>query len=400
MNLEALFEPASRANPHPYYRALRQDHPLWRLDFFPATGGTAWLVTRYADCQAALKHPAIGKNIYERLGLSASAPYRDALNPTAALDYHMLNLDPPDQTRLRGLVSQAFTPARIAALRPHIQARAEALLAKLPRHGVFDLIADFAFPLPLGVIGDLCGLPAESRPQFGAWVKSLLFSRHVEEVKAAAVDLTHFLKEEFARRRAAPQDDLLSDLVTAQQDGQGLSATELLGMVFLLLAAGYETTVHLIGNGMLTLLEHPAQLALLREQPALLSQAIEEMLRYNGPIEIATLRWALEDTMLNGQPLQAGDGVLVALLSANRDESLVPEPDRFDLTRPPSKHLAFGHGLHYCLGAPLARLEAEIAFHALLTQYPRLRLAQETARLSWHESLLLHGLRALPVRTD
>jgi cytochrome P450 len=313
----------------------------------------------------------------------------------------MLSRDPPDHTRLRRLVSKAFTPRMVELLRPRVQAIADALLDAVADRGEMDLIDDYAFPLPITVIAEMLGVPPADRDQFRAWSDTLVAAVPPmpagPEATEAAEGLRRYLEALFEERRRAPAEDLSTGLLQAEEAGDRLSKEELQGMMYLLLVAGYETTANLIGSGVLALLQHPDQLAALRGDPALLPSAVEELLRFCAPVATSTLRYAADDVALGGVVIPKGDMVLVVITAANRDPVRFPFPDALDITRADNKHLAFGHGIHYCLGAPLARLEGEIALGTLLRRMPDLRLSVAPGALTWRPSLVLRGLTKLPV---
>jgi cytochrome P450 len=355
-------------------------------------GGTpAWLVTGYAEARAALADPRLGKN------MPGWHPEPDSI--FAALDVHMLNSDPPDHERLRRLVNKAFTVRRVDRLRPRITEITAGLLDDMSTRNEVDLLASFAFPLPITVICELLGVPVTDRDDFRTWSATIVSNTATPEVfQAHATAMIRYFIALLAVKRHEPADDLLSALISARDEGDRLSENELLSMAFLLLVAGHETTVNLIGNGVLALLLNPAELARLDADPSLIGGAVEELLRYVNPVNNATFRFAAEPVEIGGVRISRGDPVLVALSSANRDPSRFGDPDRLDLGRDSSGHLAFGHGIHYCLGAPLARLEAEIAFSHLLARFGSMRLAVPADSLRWRPSTLIHGLEALPVR--
>jgi cytochrome P450 PksS len=284
-------------------------------------------------------------------------------------------------------------------LRPRITAVAQRLLDALPSHGSVDLLDAFAFPLPVTVIAELLGVPSEDQERFRAWTLTLLTptGSNLEPLQRTAVEFRQYLQGIIAQRRSEPRDDLISALLAAEEQGDRLSAAELVGMVFLLMVAGHETTVNLIANGVWALLRHPEQLERLRASPSLIEPALEEMLRYCGPVRHSTSRFALQDTEFRGQLIPAGEMIMASVLSANHDPEQFEAPERFELTRSPNRHVAFGSGSHFCLGAPLARLEALIALPLLLERLPQLRLAGEPSALRWRGGLLIHGLEQLPV---
>jgi cytochrome P450 PksS len=355
------------------------------------------VVSRYKDTVELLRDPRFTKDRYK---LSEAARLRYfRLSETAQLDKHMLNADPPAHTRLRSLVAQAFTARRVEDLRPRITAITQRLLDALPAQGSVDLLDVFAFPLPVTVIAELLGVPAEDQDRFRVWTFTLLnpSGSDLEPIRRTAVEFQQYLQGILARRRAEPRDDLISALLAAEEQGDRLSPVELASMVFLLMVAGHETTVNVIANGVWALLRHPEQLERLRANPGLIEPAIEEILRYCGPVRHSTSRFALQDTEFRGQIIPAGEMIMAAVLSANHDPEQFEAPERFDLTRTPNRHIAFGSGSHFCIGASLARLEAAIALPLLLERLPRLRFAQEPSALRWRGGLLIHGLEQLPV---
>jgi cytochrome P450 len=413
-----LGDPSFQADPHPAYASWRRTGPV-RQARLPS-GVTAWVITRYEDARRALTDPRLSKRSYpmgssetatdsgsaaetQAVGGSrtaGAAPAADlAAGIGAAISKHMLAVDPPDHTRLRRLVSAAFTARRIEALRPRIEQIATELLDAVEGRERGDLIDAFAFPLPIQVICELLGVPAEDRDDFREWSNAVVAGSQAGPKLAPALEaMVRYIRTLLAERRARPGDDLLSGLIQVRDAEDRLTEEELSSMVFLLLVAGHETTVNLIGNGTYLLLKDRAAWDELRADRALLPGAIEEFLRYEGPVETATFRTATEDVAIGGVTIPAGDPVLVMLLSANRDADQFPGADELRLDRPASHHLAFGHGIHYCLGAPLARLEAQIAFTALLDRHPELRLDVPAEELRWRPGLLLRGLEGLPVR--
>jgi cytochrome P450 len=314
-----------------------------------------------------------------------------------ALDANLLNMDPPDHTRIRKLVSRAFTPRHIEELREPVRRTAELLLDARAGEEAFDLIAAYAAPLPITVICDLLRIPGDERYDFRAWSDALMAPdpTRPERAREAVGRLLAFFTGLLADRREHPGDDLLSALIAVRDEEDRLSEDELMSLAFLVLVAGYENTVHLIGNAVAALLTHPAQLAALRADPALVDGAVEELARFDGPMPLAIRRFPVEDVTIGGVTVPAGETVLLSLAAAHRDPRRFPEPDRLDLTRDATGHLALGHGIHYCLGAPLARAETEIAVAALLERFPVLALADGDLR--WRRSLRARGLVALPV---
>ena len=297
-------------------------------------------------------------------------------------------------------MNKAFTARAVARLRPRIYEITDALLDDVAEAGTVDLLDAFAVPLPTTVICELLGVPAEDRHRFRAWLFSLLSGASPEEFRRDAMALTEFLSGLIADKRRTPGEDLLSELVHVSEQGDRLAEGELVPMAFLLLLAGHETTVNLIGNSVLALMENPGQLAALRADPSLLPNAIEEFLRFDGPVDVATLRFTTEPVRVGDTEIPAGEFVMVSLLSANRDAGRFPGPDRLDITRQAGGHLAFGHGIHYCVGAPLARLEAEIALGKLLRRFGTIELDGDPGALRWRASTLFRGLEKLPVRVS
>ncbi|MEU2060853.1 cytochrome P450 [Streptomyces sp. NPDC013455] len=389
-------DPAFVADPFPLYRQLREDGPVRRAVI--AGGLDAWLITRYEDGLAALSDPRLSSDV------------RDAADPRLieqlprfereSMTSNMLRSDPPDHTRLRRLVSQAFTARRVARLRPRVQDIADRLLDAVVPAGRAELVGDFALPLPVTVIGELLGVPADDRYEFQRWTDTMLL-RGAEPPDPAVVDeawrrMHAYLTTQLRSKRDRPGDDLLSALISAHDEEQRLNHDELVAMAFLLLVAGYITTVNLIGGGIAALLAHPDQLALLRARPELLPDAVEEFLRYDGPVSPGIARFAREDVEIAGVTIPRGATVLVASAIADRDPARFPDPDTLDVTRHDNGHLAFGHGIHYCLGAPLARLEGQIAIGTVLRRLPDLALAVPPEELGWRPAGL-RGPARLPV---
>ncbi|MFI9805328.1 cytochrome P450 [Streptomyces sp. NPDC052301] len=377
---------------HPYdvYRRLRDTAPVHRIT--GPDGTPAWLVTRYEDVRAALADPRL--SLDKRHGTPGT--YK-GLSLPPALDANLLNMDPPDHARIRRLVGRAFTPRRIQQLREPIRRTADRLLDALGPHGRTDLVASYTAPLPITVICDLLGIPEEDRLDFRVWTDSLTAPdpARPDASKEAMRAMLGFLTRLLAAKREAPADDLLSDLIAVRDEGDRLGEDELMSLAFLILFAGYENTVQLIGNAVLALLRHPDQLAALRKDPGRLPAAVEEFARYEGPMLLAMRRFPVEDVTIAGVTVPAGETVWVSLSAADRDPARFPDPDRLDLSRDAGGHLALGHGIHYCLGAPLARAETEIALAALLERFPDLALAEGALR--WRPSLRARGLVELPV---
>ncbi|MFE5624313.1 cytochrome P450 [Streptomyces virginiae] len=384
------------ADPFPLYGKLREDGPVRRV--VVAGGLDAWLVTRYEDGLAALSDPRLSSDVRD-----ASDPRLLAQLPETERESmlsNMLRSDPPDHTRLRRLVSKAFTARRVAQMRPRIQAITDGLLDAIVPAGRADLVADFALPLPVTVIGELLGVPVDDQHDFQRWTDRMIM-RGAEPPDPAVVNeawqhMRAYVTDLIRAKRAHPGDDLLSGLITARDEEARLSEDELIAMVFLLLAAGYITTVNLISGGIAMLLAHPGQLDLLRSDPELLGSAVEEFLRYDGPVSPGIARFAREDVEIAGVTVPRGATVLIASAIADRDPARFPDPDRLDITRPDNAHLAFGHGVHYCLGAPLARLEGLIAIGTALRRLPGLALAVPPDEIRWRPGGL-RGPLSLPV---
>ncbi|EWC63042.1 putative cytochrome P450 hydroxylase [Actinokineospora spheciospongiae] len=393
-----LDTPEYTQDPHALHAELRRAAPV-REAIFPR-GFKGWLVTAYDDAKVALTDPRISK------GVAGFAPVMDRHRLTDAtplpfrveLATHMLNSDPPDHTRLRKLVTKAFTSRVVGRLRDRVEGIADGLLDAMAGRDTVDLLDDYAFPLPITVISELLGVPEADRDDFRSWTSTMITTGPPEVTTAAGDAMGRYLAELIEHKRREPAEDLLSDLVGAHDDGDRLSSAELVSMAMLLLIAGHETTVNLIGNGVLALLRNPDQLAALRADPALLPGAVEEFLRFEGPINIATMRYTTAPITLGGVEVPEGEFVMVSLVSANRDEAHTDRPDRLDITRAQSAHLAFGHGIHYCVGAPLARLEAATAIGRLLDRFPALSLAADPEELRWRDSTLVRGLETLPVK--
>ncbi|MFF4739727.1 cytochrome P450 [Streptomyces sp. NPDC001262] len=393
-NLPQPFDAAFLADPWRGYARLREAAPVHRIAL--PDGSPVWLVLREADVRAWIADPRLSVN-KARSGVG----YKGFSLPPA-LDANLLNIDPEDHLRLRRLVSQGFTPRRVEDLGGLVQAAADrladGLAADVDAHGSADLVTGFSNPLPLVVIGDLLGVPEADRRPFSEWVGTMLTPEHPGQVVEAIGRVHRFLEELVAARRAAPGDDLLSALIAARDEGDRLSEDELVSLAFLILMAGSENVQHLISGGLLTLLQHPEQLAALRAEPELLPGAVEELLRYALPNQMAIRRFPVEPVEIGGVAVPAGDTVMLCLASAHRDPDRYPEPDRFDIRRADKAHLALGQGVHYCLGAPLARMEIRIALETLLDRFPDLGLAVPAGELQWRTSFRSRALRALPVR--
>jgi cytochrome P450 len=415
----AMFDAAFRERAFPVYAAMRERGPVTRVAL--PNGESFCLVTRYTECLELLKDherfandPAHALTEEEYAALFQQATERltpeqqaFAAETDEILSRNLLAVDPPDHSRLRRLVAIPFTPKYIEGLRPRVQAIADELLdAAAARAGEtgrreMELIDDFAYPLPLTVIAEMLGIPLADRDRFRDWSAAAVSFTPADpanpEVTAKLIEFIAYLRRLVAEKRANPGGDLLSGLVLAEAEGDKLSENELLSMMFLLIVAGHETTVNLIGNGTLALFDHPEQCARLVDHPELLKSALEEMLRYAGPVEMSLNRWVRADTELGGEPLRRGEQILALLASANHDETQFPDAETFDIGREPNRHLAFGTGIHACLGATLARLEGQIAFATLLARMPGLALAIPRDEVQWRDGTFLRGLVRLPV---
>jgi cytochrome P450 len=395
LGLANLLRPEVLADPYPFYAQLRSYDPVhWDGEF--------WVLTRHTDVMAALHDPRLSA---AGMGWDVSDPpdgQREVLTSMfRSLSRWMGFLDPPDHTRLRGLVHREFTPRVIEAPRPHTQQIVDHVLETVREAGSMDVIRDLASPLPVIVIAEMLGLPIEDRERLKRWSDDLArfvgqfdFPREqLPQLVRSLVDLMAYLRGVVAERRR-PGNDLISGLLTAEETGDGLDEDELLANCVLLLFAGHETTTDLIGNGLAALLRHPVQLEKLRADPSLIGGAVEELLRYDCPAQL-TVRVARDAVEIGGKRITEGQSVILMLGAANRDPAQFPEPDRLEITRQENQHLAFGYGIHFCLGAALARLEGQIAIGTVLRRLPAIHLATDT--LEWRPSQALRGLRSLPV---
>lgn len=392
VRLSTLARPRFKANPYPFYARLRAEAPVCRTRFL---GQPAWLVSRYDDVHMLLKDDRLVKDW---------PPATRWLHFVAGpITRHMLNTNAPNHARLRTLVHKAFTPGLVERLRERVQSICNKLLDTLETNGSVDLMSRYALPLPLTIISELLGIPIEERRRFHARSRSSLSPSTILGVLRAVPDqrlLVSQMRKIVAQRRREPQDDLVTALVHAEEEGDKLNEKELVATIFLLLIAGYETTVNLIGNGALAVMQNPRERERLAQNPELTSSAIEELLRYTSPFDIATQRFASEDLTIGSVKISRGDVVFAILGSANRDESQFTNPDTLNLAREPNKHVAFGRGVHFCLGAPLARLEGQIALTTLFHRFPNLRLTRAPESLRWRKSLVVHGLEDLSVATN
>jgi cytochrome P450 len=396
LSQEAIYKPFI------LYDRLRQKEALSSVTDFLGMGHV-WIVTTYDDVNMILKD---ARFIRDRRKLfpaqDAQGLSQESLSVNRFLRWRrdLLMVDPPDHTRLRRLVSKAFTPRMIEQLRPRIQEIADDLLDKVQTQGTMDLIKDFASPLPITVISEMLGIPVQERAPFRDWTQTLLAALTDPGLEAQSGTtqeaFVRFIKTLLAQKREYPGSDLISGLVRAEEDGETLNENELISMIWLLIVAGHETTVNLIGSGVLALLEHSEQMRSLQLDPLLLPSAIEELLRYVAPVMYVG-RFAGEDVLLHDRVIRKGEQVIIPLIAANTDPRSFSDPATLDLTRQEHDHLAFGKGIHYCLGAPLARLEGQIAIGTLLRRLPLLRLACQPEQLRWRHMPFLRGLIALPV---
>jgi vitamin D3 1,25-hydroxylase len=384
----ALFEGAFWSDPYPAYEALRADEPV-RLVHRP--DGDVWLISRYADVRAALNDPRLSKDWRYTL-----PPEQRAGQPATPIPM-MILMDPPGHTRLRKLVSRVFTVRRMEALRPRVAELSRELIAALPAEGEVDLVAAFAFPLPVFVICELLGVRPEDRDDFASWSNVMVDETTRDQAMEAAAKMHAYLSELIETKRTQPDDALISALI-ADTDDDKLSSEELVAMSMMLLIAGHETTVNLIGNGLLALFAHPEQRALLVERPDLMPAAVDEFLRWDSPVHTTPARYAAEDVEYAGVTIPAGSVVTLSLAAANRDPERFADPATLTAERADAGHVAFGFGLHHCLGAQLARIEGQEAISALITARPDLELAVEPADLVYRHSTLVRGVRSLPAR--
>ncbi|MCX6048246.1 MAG: cytochrome P450 [Chloroflexi bacterium] len=396
-----LYSPTFKAHAYQTYAQMREQAPVCQHAGLNGEN-KLWFITRYADCEAVLRdHKRFVKSYENTLTPEARAQLAPASKIERLLGQHLLNMDGTDHTRLRGLINKAFTAQMVNRMQDRVQALADELLDQVEAQGAMDLLNEYAFPLPIIVIAQMLGVPAADREHFRRWSNAFVEPAHNADEWAQQVSLLtgfiDYLGRIFAERRQNPQDDLITALLQAEEAGDKLNEDELYSMVVLLIVAGHETTVNLIGNGTLALLRNPEQLARLKSQPDLMPAAIEEFLRYDGPVERATIRFAKEDVEIGGQLIRRGEPVSVVLASADRDSLSFTQPEQLDTARDNNRHLAFGFGVHYCIGAPLARMEGRIALNTLLRRLPNLRLAVPVEALTWRENPILRGLQGIPV---
>lgn len=397
LSISQLGEPEVLANPYPFYHHLRATDPV----HWDPLG--VWALTRYADVVSALHDPRLST---ERIMLSLEEvpeAQREVQRPHyESLAKQMAFVDPPDHTRLRSLVNRAFTPRVVEAMRPRIQGIVDRLLDAVQESGRMDVIRDLAYPLPTTVIADMFGCPSEDHDRLKKWSDDFaelfdvreLTPEELEERMGNLSDFTDYFRHLAVERKKDPGSDILSALLAAEEQGDALTAEEMVANCVLIVFAGHETTTNLIGNGLLALLRNPEQLERLREDPSLITSAVEEMLRYDSPVQFAA-RVAKESLQMGDKSIEKGQHVSIILGAANRDPERFPDPDRFDITRRDNRHVAFGYATHFCLGSPLARLEGQIALSTVLRRMPNLRLEHENP--PWRSNIALHGLQSLPV---
>jgi cytochrome P450 PksS len=392
-----------KANPFGFYARLREEAPVFPVTLRMAgRAQRAWLVTRHADVVALLRDDrTFVKNPRDAMTPEQlrRAPAVNLPGPFRVLQQGLLSIDGADHDRLKAIVHRAFTPRTVERMREQTQAVADRALDAALRRGEADLIHDYALPIPLDIIGRILGVPERDHARFSAWTRAFvsLGDRNPLLVVPTILAFMNAMRRLIRRRRAAPEDDLITALVAAQEGDDSLTDDEVLAMIFLLLSAGHETTVNLIGGGALALLEHPDQLERLRRDPALIGSAVEELVRYVAPVEQGTERYPVRDAEIAGTRIPRGELVVAVLASANRDPAAFANPDALDLGRADNRHLGFGQGMHYCLGAPLARLEAQIALSTLVRRAPGLRLRERPGALRWRSSFIVRGLEKLPV---
>jgi pimeloyl-[acyl-carrier protein] synthase len=395
-----LFDPKFNANPYPTYHRLREEDPVHR--YF--VGGD-WILTRYADVKAVLKSGCVRtddrpKSIQER-----NKYLQDKEKNLNSLAYttsrFLFYMNPPDHTRLRALVGKGFSPVVVERMRPRIQEIVDELLDKVRHKGSMDIVADLASPLSVTVISKLLGIPKEAQQQLHQWVNvlsrildPLVSLQEYEAMNKATEEIQEYLRTLIAEREKDPQADLISNLIAAKEQNDTLSQKELLAICTLLFAAGEETTGNTIGNGMLALLQHPNQMEQLKREPTKIQSAVEEIIRYDSAIQMLT-RIATDNLEIGNRTIKAGEKIVLCLGAANRDPAQFSEPDEFNINREPNQHVAFADGIHYCLGAALARVEAQIAINTLIQKFSDLQLTSN--KLEWKKSIVIRGLKALPI---
>jgi cytochrome P450 PksS len=396
----SITDPQFKANPFPFYAQLRAEAPVYPVTVNIRGKQRAWLITRYDDVITVLKDDQrFAKNPRNAMTPEQlkKAPRLPAM--FRSLERNLLGLDGADHDRLKALVHKAFTPRIVEQMRDQTQAQVDAAIDRAERKGGMELISEFALPVPLTIIGRIIGVPEQDEAKFARWAKGFLSltSRNPLFALPSILRFINYPRSLIKLRRAKPSDDLISAMLRAREGDDHLTENEIVAMVVLLLTAGHETTVNLIGSGTLALLQHPEQMAHLREDPSLIKPAIEELVRFVVPAETATERYAREDVTIAGTTIPKGELVLAVIASANRDPQHFDNPDTINLTREPNRHLSFGQGMHYCLGAPLSRLEGQIAINTLIKRVPNLRLRVAPDQLRWRGGMIVRGLESLPV---
>ncbi|PGE92615.1 cytochrome P450 [Bacillus pseudomycoides] len=392
-----LSSPVFKQEAYDIYKELREYHPVYPLS--SGEQSQSWLITRYEDAISLLKDAKLMKNIENVFSNKEEVDVPISLENRELLRNHMLNSDPPDHNRLRSLAQKAFTPKMISQLEDQIQYIADTLLNKLEHNNSINLVSDYAFPLPIMVISEMLGVPLEDQHKFKVWSQAIIDTPHtledMQKNNQKLGEFAEYIQHLVNKKREKPADDLISALIKAESEGTKLNASELYSTITLLIVAGHETTVNLITNMTLALLEHPVQLQKLRQNSDLIDLAIEEALRFYSPVELTTLRWTAETFTMHGQDIQSKDRIIISLASSNRDEKIFPNADIFDITRKNNRHIAFGHGSHFCLGASLARLEAKIAISSLLQRIPNIQMQRGREQVRWKENYLMRSLEEL-----
>lgn len=389
-----------KANPFPLYARLRAEAPVFPVTLRTRGTQRAWLITRYDDVISVLKDDT--RFVKDRHNAMTPAQLKKAPGMPSifrSLERNLLGLDGADHDRLKALVHKAFTPRIVEQLRDQTQAQVDAALDRAERNGGMELISEFALPVPLKIIGHMLGVPEEDEAKFARWAKAFLSisTRNPLLTLPSILRFINYPRKLIKLRRTNPKDDLISALVKVHEGNDHLTDDEIVAMVVLLLTAGHETTVNLIASGTLALLQHPDQLARLRDEPTLIKSAIEELVRFVVPVETATERYAREDVTIAGTTIPKGELVLAVIAAANHDPQHFDNPDVLNISREHNRHVGFGQGMHYCLGAPLARLEGQIAISTLVQRVPHLRLAVAPDQLRWRSGFIVRGLEALPV---
>jgi cytochrome P450 len=392
--------PSFRYDPYPFYARMRRETPVFKTHI-PGFGRDAWVVTRYDDIAAALKNPALSSDMMR--GRSVGGWGRWVPRSLRVMGKTMVTTDDPDHARLRNLVHKGFTPGMVDRMTSRVHEITNDLLAKMEGKQTVDLLNEFALPLPMAVISEMLGVPENQRAKFRHFMLHLLDGpppsiwRLISGMRNN-MRMINYLDGLINLRRREPDDALITSLIAAEQSGDRLTQDELIGMVFVLLLAGHETTVNLLGNGVLALMDDRVQLDKLRANPNLIKTAIEELLRFTNPVQHSIIRTAIADVEIGGVKVTAGERVVLMLAAGNRDEAVFPNAESLDVARESNRHLAFGLGIHFCLGAPLARMEGSIALNALLSKYPDITLAIPRDKVKWRPNSLLRGLAELPVR--